>query len=139
MKGSNTRFKLCSVCKTIIAYDNKKTLCDKCLKKQNKDKVNWLKAHGRLNETQKVYDSLRYKRARSEAMKRAHGLCEVCLELEGKRREGKEAHHIIKVKDGDDFTNYDINNLVIVCSTCHKNIEGLNEKQLIEYLIKNKK
>ena len=84
-------------------------------------------------KVQEVYEDSRWRKARYEVIKRAKGLCEVC-KCHGRVRPGQEVHHIIKVRQGDSSTNYNINNLIYACVKCHKRIEGLNHEQLLEYL-----
>ena len=84
-------------------------------------------------KVQEVYDDPRWKKVRYEVIKRAKGLCEVC-KCHGRVRSGQEVHHIIKVRQGDGNTNYNMDNLIYVCVKCHKKIEGLNHEQLLEYL-----
>lgn len=68
-------------------------------------------------------------------MRKAQGKCEVCAEF-GMLRLATHAHHIIKVRDGNEYTHYNIDNLIAVCDEHHRIIEGMDKEDLINYLEK---
>lgn len=82
---------------------------------------------------QKVYNNPQLARIRLEAIKRANGLCEVC-KAQGRVRAGNEVHHIVKVISGNNNTHYDLDNLIYVCTRCHRSIEGMNDKEIFNYI-----
>ena len=105
--------------------------CEEC--KQNK-----YKSYKELNSLQRdrsqaVYSNPQWQKVRYEVIKRAKGLCEVC-HATGKFVQGKDVHHIIKIASGDYSTHYDMDNLVYLCVRCHKQIEGLSKKEILEYI-----
>ena len=85
------------------------------------------------DRVQKVYNNPQWARARLEAIKRANGLCEVC-KAQGRLRTGNEVHHIIKVANGDRTSNYDLDNLIYVCTRCHRIIEEMNIEEIHRYI-----
>lgn len=123
-------YKYCYRCGEKINADIKGNYCEKCKSEIRKDK----KKYSISDETQKVYNST-WDKVRKEALKRANYRCEIC-EVKGVTPivEAEEVHHIIKVRDGNNSTHYDLDNLVCVCKKCHKKIEGKNKLELIEYL-----
>ena len=124
------RYKGCPRCKKKMPLEEKGQ-CQECRSSRYKH----LKTlpGTRRNKAQDVYNNSQWKKSRYEVIKRAKGLCEVCYS-KGRLRVGKEVHHIIKVRQGDNRTNYDINNLIYVCESCHHKIEGLNHQQLLQLL-----
>lgn len=122
------KLKLCKGCKEMIPLKSK-AYCNKC---QAKYKEEVAKSRGSI-DPQKVYNKGRYKKARQECMNNANGLCEVCYYY-GRRSLAKECHHIIKVIEGNDETNYNSDNLVAVCYKCHDKIEGMSKEELVEAL-----
>ena len=44
-------------------------------------------------------------------------------------------HHIVKVANGNSNTNYDLDNLIYVCTKCHRDIEGMNVEEIVKYLV----
>ena len=105
--------------------------CENC----KQSKYNFYKELSRVqrDKTQPVYNNSQWARIRQEVIKRAVGLCEVCHAL-GKLTKGQDVHHIIKVVSGDNSTHYDIDNLVYLCRKCHKRIEGLSKREILEYI-----
>lgn len=130
----NTQFKMCSMCKSMIPLSTKGQYCSKCQSQRYKEKSEYRNKN--RPDIQKVYNKSRYRKAKAECMKNANGLCEVCYHYGIKKLAGK-THHIVKVADGNDNTHYNVNNLVAVCSECHKKIEGLSREQLINILSNN--
>lgn len=108
--------------------------CEKC----KRDKYKYLKSLPSIkrDKAQSVYNNSQWSNTRSEAIKRAKGLCEVCYSM-GRVRAGNEVHHIIKVSKGSNATHYDLDNLIYVCTPCHRRIEGMNINQVLDYLEKN--
>ena len=43
-------------------------------------------------------------------------------------------HHIVKVANGNNDTHYDLDNLIYVCTRCHRTIEGMNVEEIIKYI-----
>lgn len=95
-----------------------------------------------MNEEERIiqqfYNSKEWRKKRQDIIKRARGMCEVCWAL-GKIKEGREVHHIVKLR-----TNFDLrlndDNLVLVCVECHKDIENRcqNIGDLISYIEKKR-
>ena len=81
----------------------------------------------------KVYNNPQWARIRIEAIKRANGLCEVC-KARGRVRAGNEVHHIVKVANGNSNSHYDLDNLIYVCTRCHRAIEGMNAEEILKYI-----
>ena len=88
------------------------------------------------DRVQKVYNNPQWARIRLEAIKRANGLCEVC-KAQGRLRAGNEVHHIVKVANGKNDTHYDLDNLIYVCTRCHRAIEGMNVEEILRYIKMN--
>lgn len=105
--------------------------CDECRKGRYKSmkELPGLKR----DKVQAVYNNDQWRRVRAEVIRKAKGLCEVC-KAQGRVRAGRSVHHIIKVSHGNSATNYNINNLIYVCDSCHRKIEGLNSSQLLAML-----
>ena len=61
------------------------------------------------------------------------GQCEVC-KVQGRLRAGNEVHHIVKVANGNNNTHYDLDNLIYVCTRCHRAIEGMNIEEILSYI-----
>ncbi|CAI3641792.1 5-methylcytosine-specific restriction enzyme A [Clostridium neonatale] len=61
------------------------------------------------------------------------GLCEVC-KAQGRLRAGNEVHHVVKVANGNNDTHYDLDNLIYVCTRCHRAIEGMNVEEVMKYI-----
>lgn len=124
------RYKSCPRCKKKMPLEIKGQ-CEEC----RKNKYKYLKNLPglRRDKAQGVYNNSQWNKTRYEVIKRAKGLCEVCYS-KGQLKQGKDVHHIIKVRQGDNRTNYDINNLIYVCEPCHSKIEGLNHQQLLEII-----
>ena len=102
--------------------------CEECKKKRYKS---YKELPGsRRAKAQEVYNNGEWRRVRAEVIKQAGGLCEVC-KAQGKLKLGNEVHHIIKVSRGNAATNYNLNNLIYVCTSCHRKIEGLNHLELL--------
>ena len=81
------------------------------------------------DRVQRVYNNPQWARVRLEAIKRANGLCEVS-KAQGRLRAGNEVHHIVKVANGNNNSHYDLNNLIYVCTKCHRVIEGMNREEV---------
>lgn len=128
-----TEFKMCTKCKVMIPLSTKRALCPKCAREQYQYKKDMQSVDERYRAANKVYGSSRYQKARAECKRNAKGMCEICYHF-GRRKQGKETHHITKVLDGNDSTHYDIFNLIYVCVKCHKKIEGLSKEQLLAML-----
>ena len=72
------------------------------------------------------YHSGPWKRARREALKRDHGLCQHCL-ARGDAVIAVMVHHIVELTPaniGDPAVATDLDNLVSLCDTCHKIAHG---------------
>lgn len=124
------RFKGCPRCGKKMPLEIKGQ-CEEC----KKAKYQYMKNLPGLKrkKVQAVYNKDQWRSTRYEVIKRAKGMCEVCYS-KGVRKPGNEVHHIIKVSHGDSSTNYDMNNLVYVCTKCHRAIEGMNHEQLLRHL-----
>ena len=124
------KYKGCPRCKRKMPLEIKGQ-CEIC----KRDKYKYLKALPSIkrDRVQKVYNNSQWNNIRLEAIKRANGLCEVCY-AKGRLKAGNEVHHIIKVANGDSRSNYDLDNLIYVCTRCHRAIEGMNEQQILDYI-----
>ena len=124
------KYKSCPRCKKKMPLEIKGQ-CEEC----KRDKYKYFKSLPSIkrNRVQDVYNNSQWTRTRLEAIKRAKGLCEVCKAV-GRVRAGNEVHHIIKVSNGNNDTHYDLDNLIYVCTSCHRRIEGMNAEQILNYL-----
>lgn len=130
-----TRFKLCKNCKSMIPLKGP-AYCKECSKEYLRTKK--MLNSDRAKQAQKVYNKQRYREAKQECMKRAKGLCEVCMHY-GIRKAAVDTHHIVTVYEGNEFTHYDPDNLIAVCEEHHRRIEGMSREQLIKTLESNMK
>ena len=84
------------------------------------------------DKVQRVYNNPQWARVRLEAIKRAKGLCEVC-KAQGSLKAGNEVHHVVKVSNGNNDTHYNLDNLIFVCTKCHREIEGMNAEEILKH------
>ncbi len=124
------KYKGCPRCKRKMLLEVKGQ-CEEC----KRSKYKYLKTLPSIkrDRVQKVYNNTQWARIRLEAIKRANGLCEVC-KAQGRVRAGNEVHHIVKVTNGNNDTHYDLNNLMYVCTKCHRAIEGMNVEEIFKYI-----
>ena len=124
------KYKGCPRCKRKMPLEIKGQ-CEEC----KRSKYKYLKTLPSVtrDRVQKVYNNPQWARIRLEAIKRANGLCEVC-KAQGRLRAGNEVHHIVKVANGNNDTHYDLDNLIYVCTRCHRTIEGMNVEEIIKYI-----
>ena len=124
------KYKGCPRCKRKMSLEVKGQ-CEEC--KRNRYK--YLKALPSIkrDRVQRVYNNPQWAKIRLEAIKRAKGLCEVC-KAQGRLRAGNEVHHIVKVANGNNNTHYDLDNLIYVCTRCHRIIEGMNVEEILEFI-----
>lgn len=124
------KYKGCPRCKIKMPLEVKGQ-CEEC----KRSKYKYLKTlpSVKRDRVQKVYTNPQWKKIRLEAIKRANGLCEVC-KAQGRIKAGNEVHHIVKVASGNSDTNYDLNNLIYVCTRCHRAIEGINIEEILGYI-----
>ena len=124
------KYKGCPRCKRKMPLEVKGQ-CEECKRSRYK----YLKTlpSVKRDRVQKVYNNPQWVRVRLEAIKRAKGLCEVCY-AKGRLREGEEVHHIVKVSKGNNETNYDLDNLIYVCTGCHRRIEGMSTEEILKYI-----
>ena len=54
--------------------------------------------------------------------------------LKGLSEGNIKVHHIVKVANGNNDTHYDLDNLIYVCTSCHRAIEGMNAEEIFEYI-----
>lgn len=127
------KYKGCPRCKRKMPLEVKGQ-CEEC----KRSKYKYLKTlpSVKRDKVQRVYNNPQWARIRLEAIKRANGLCEVC-KAQGRLRAGNEVHHIVKVASGNNNTYYDLDNLVYVCTKCHRTIEGMNAEGFLRYINKN--
>lgn len=72
------------------------------------------------------YHSGEWKRARAEAMRRDHGLCQRCLSL-GREVPAEIVHHVVELTPAnlsDPRVATDPGNLVSLCRDCHAVVHG---------------
>lgn len=124
------KYKGCPRCKRKMPLEVKGQ-CEECKRSRYK----YLKTlpSVKRDKVQKVYNNPQWTRTRLEAIKRANGLCEVC-KAQGRLKAGNEVHHIVKVASGNNDTHYDLDNLIYVCTRCHRIIEGMNEVEIIKHI-----
>lgn len=124
------KYKGCPRCKRKMPLEVKGQ-CEECKRSRYK----YLKTlpNVKRDRVQRVYNNPQWARIRLEAIRRANGLCEVC-KAQGRLKAGNEVHHIVKVVNGNNDTNYDLNNLIFVCTKCHRAIENMNSKQIVYYI-----
>ena len=79
------------------------------------------------------YNTRQWKRVRGEVLNEANYMCEVCKELGKLNYTDIQVHHIDKVKNNKEKI-YDKDNLLVVCREHHRAIEGMNEKEIVEYV-----
>lgn len=125
------KYKGCPRCKRKMPLEVKGQ-CEEC----KRSKYKYLKTlpSVKRDRVQKVYNNPQWDRVRLEAIKRAKGLCEVC-KAQGRVRAGNEVHHIVKVANGNNDTHYDLNNLIYVCTRCHRAIEEMDVEEIFNYII----
>ena len=87
---------------------------------------------------QQFYNSKHWRKKRQEIIERARGMCEVCWAC-GLVREGKEVHHIVKLRD-DWNLRLNNNNLILCCVDCHHQIEDCCDsiESLINFIEKKR-
>ncbi|WP_294406828.1 HNH endonuclease [uncultured Clostridium sp.] len=124
------RYKGCPRCKRKMPLEVKGQ-CEECRRKRYK----YLKTlpSVKRDRVQKFYNNPQWARVRLEAIKRANGLCEVC-KAKGRFKAGNEVHHIVKVANGNSRTHYDLDNLIFVCTKCHRVIERMNIQQMVSFI-----
>ena len=125
------KYKGCPRCKRKMPLEVKGQ-CEECKRSRYK----YLKTlpSVKRDRVQRVYNSPQWVRIRLETIKRANGLCEVC-KAQGRLRAGNEVHHIVKVANGNNNTHYDLDNLIYVCTKCHRAVEGMKFEEILEYII----
>lgn len=124
------KYKGCPRCKRKMPLEVKGQ-CEEC--KRNRYKYLKTLPSVKRDRVQKVYNNPQWSKIRLEAIKRANRLCEVC-KAQGRLRAGNEVHHIVKVANGNNNTYYDLDNLICVCTRCHRAIEGVNVEEILEYI-----
>lgn len=127
------QYKLCAKCKRLIPKSTKGWYCEDCKKSNNKEYSDYNNRNS-YAKAREVYDSTKWKKVRT-SYRKANPICEICTEMGRHGVLSMGVHHIIKVKYGNDESNYDEANLISVCNSCHKKIEGMNRNQLIEALM----
>lgn len=95
------------------------------LKKKEKEKRIYTSKKDNLNH--KIYNSNRWRKLRLEYLKRKP-MCEICEE-NNIITLANEVHHIIPISTAStliqkQILGYDENNLMSLCSDCHKNIHN---------------
>ncbi len=121
------KYKGCPRCKRKMPLEVKGQ-CEEC--KRNRYKYLKTLPSVKRDRVQKVYNNPQWARTRLEAIKRANGLCEVC-KAQGRVRAGNEVHHIVKVANGNNDTHFDLDNLIYVCTRCHRAIEGMTVEEVL--------
>ena len=96
----------------------------------NKSLTRWCDTCAKVPAIVRPYDTLRgsstargydyqWKRTRLVALRRDHFLCQRCLQMENRPTPATEVHHIIGI-DEDPSLRLVVENLMSVCSPCHK-------------------
>lgn len=102
--------------------------------KQTQTNKNKQKEWKRLNYHEKhkdFYNSSDWKALRNYKFGMADGLCENCKK-KGIVRAGREVHHIIPIEQ-DYSKRLDIDNLVLLCPSCHQEMHN-RDSQLQKFL-----
>jgi len=122
--------KLCSKCGRIIPYGNYR--CNECeakykarIEKYNKEakKEYYKKYNSSKRENQDFYNSKSWNLTRKQILNRDRGLCRLCYS-EGRITHSECIHHIEEVKESIEL-RCDDNNLISLCSKCHKEVHIL--------------
>lgn len=77
-------------------------------------------------EIQKFYNSKAWRSKREYILVRDNYTCQECLKHNKTIKAAVEVHHIIKVKDNINLA-LDNNNLISLCTRCHKKLDMLNK------------
>ena len=122
--------KLCSKCGRIISYGNIRcSICEakyqSALKNYNdKAKKEYYKKYNKeKRENQEFYNSKSWDLTRKQINNRDRGLCRLCYS-EGKITYSECVHHIEEVRDNEAL-RCDDNNLISLCSKCHREVHLL--------------
>ena len=70
-----------------------------------------------------IYDGMRWKRKRLEALRRDRYPCQYCKRY-GKLTPADEVHHILTIDEAPEKA-YDLDNLVSLCRACHNKLHGI--------------
>ena len=118
--------KLCSKCGKVIKYG--KARCSKC-EQQYQDKIKQYKENNKdyykkynkeKRDNQSFYNSKSWNLTRKQINNRDRGLCRLCYS-KGIITYSECVHHIEEVKENIEL-RCDNNNLISLCSKCHKDI-----------------
>lgn len=113
-----------------------KTLWDKGDKKDEKLKKAFNESEMSIEKVETVRRNIRNPDIAKYVKKRANGICELCEQpapFSIKNGPYLEVHHIKKLSDGGE----DIpNNLVALCSNCHRKVHTVDDKNDIEKLLR---
>lgn len=112
--------KTCSCGKAIAMNESS---CKEC-KEERKERYKSYDKYKRNETSRKFYQSKEWKRLRHLIIERDAGLCQRCLN-KGKITSGSICHHIEELKDNWG-KRLDINNLELVCQSCHSQIHSAN-------------
>lgn len=123
--------KLCSKCGKIIEYGNSRcSLCESEYQDKRKqymkkyDNRNYMKEYNKnRRKNQDFYNSKQWDSTRKTINNRDRGLCRLCYS-EGKIVYSECVHHIEEVKDNKKL-RCDENNLISLCSRCHREVHLL--------------
>ncbi|MYD85872.1 MAG: HNH endonuclease [Acidobacteria bacterium] len=85
--------------------------------------------------TRKIYRSRRWAATRREAIRRARYQCERCGSI-GIRGGRLEVHHKVALSDGGD--PFDLDNLRVLCRTCHFASHGQTERPMPNTFLRNR-
>lgn len=104
----------CLTCGALIDYKTK--YCDKCRVDANNIKRN-------KRESAKLYNDLRYKKARKVVLKRDSFCCQECLKNGYLEYRNLETHHIKPLDKFPDLA-FEVDNLITVCKQCHAKLDA---------------
>lgn len=119
-------------CKYCLKIHDRYVECDskiKHKKNKQKDKYN----DDRYKVYNDCYNTTRWKKVREEVLKKSNYMCEICKQLGILNYEDIQVHHIEKIIDNP-YKMYDEDNLLVVCRKHHREVEGMNENEIIEYV-----
>ena len=119
-------------CKYCLRIHDRYVECDSKIKnKRNKQKDKY--NDDRYKVYNDCYNTTRWKKVREEVLKKSNYMCEICKQLGILNYTDIQVHHIEKIIDNP-YKMYDEDNLLVVCRNHHRQIEGMNENEIIEYV-----
>lgn len=123
-------YKYCPMCKRNKILDSEK-MCDTCKNKygDSLEKARYKRyAKSRIDkDSQLFYNSKEWKKIRKRVKRRDKGLCLYCLLVNNVISTGDLVHHIVEEKE-DKSLRLELDNLIMLCSSCHNEVHREYEK-----------